>query len=103
MQRYIIIMFRSPQPPLQSPFTSVNNVLPDKGIPLELNSNASQASANNSQTFLPNVFGRIISSSQQAAYIAIKDKCPRPTLTYNKSYNLELLRDNLLGGYSLYI
>jgi hypothetical protein len=101
MQRYIIIMLRSPQPPLQSPLTSAGNVLPDEGIPLELNSNASQASASNSQTSLPNVFGRIISSSQQAAYIAIKDKCPTPI--YNNNYNPELLRDNLPGGYSPYI
>jgi hypothetical protein len=33
MQRYIIIMLRSPQPPLQSPPTSAGNVLPDEGIP----------------------------------------------------------------------
>ena len=95
-------MLRSPQPPLQSPITSAGNVLLDEGIPLELNFNASQASASNSQASLPNVFGRIISSSQQAAYIAIKDKCPRPTPTYNNNYNPELLRNNLLGGYSLY-
>jgi hypothetical protein len=72
-------------------------------IPLELDSNASQAFASNSQTFLPNVFGRIISSSQPAAYIAIKDKCPRLTPTYNNNYNPELLRDNLLGDYSPYV
>jgi hypothetical protein len=72
-------------------------------IPLELDSNASQASASNSQTTLPNVFGRMMSSSQPAAHIAIKDKCPRPTPNYNDNYNPDLLRDNLPGGYSPYV
>jgi hypothetical protein len=72
-------------------------------IPLELDSNASQAFASNSQTTLPNVFGRMISNSQPAAYIAIKDKCLRPTSTYNNNYNPDILRDNLPGGYSSYV
>jgi hypothetical protein len=72
--------------------------------PLELDSITSQASASNSQTSLPNAFGRMMSSSQPALHIVVKDKCNRPEPTYNHNYDPDKVpRDDLPGGYSPYI
>ena len=72
--------------------------------PLEIDSITSQASASNSQSSLPNAFGRMMSSSQPASNIVVKDKCPRPTPTYNDKYNPEELPpDDLPENYSPYV
>jgi hypothetical protein len=72
--------------------------------PLEIDSTTSQASRNNLQGPLPNAFGRMMSSSQPAQAIVVKDKCDRPTPTYNHNYNPnEPPRDDLPKGYSPYV
>src|SRR6266498_5505949 len=57
-----------------------------------------------SQSSLPNTFGRMIGSGQPAEPKVVKDRYNRPPPTYNYNYNPEEpARDNLPKGYSPYV
>lgn len=70
----------------------------------EIDLTTSPVSTTNSQSTMTNMFGCIMSNSQLAQLVVVKDKCNRPTPTYNHNYNPDLHpRDDLPGGYSPYV
>lgn len=80
-----------------------NNMSSRASSPLEILPNTPPTSTIDSQTSLPNAFGRIMAGTQSAVPKVVKDKCNRPTPTYNYNYNPDKVpRDNRPKGYSPY-
>jgi hypothetical protein len=72
--------------------------------PLELDTTASQVSADASGSTLPNAFGRMMQGGRVVQQATRRDTCKRPTPTYNHNYDpFKKPSDTLPHGYSPYV
>ncbi len=72
--------------------------------PLENDTTASQASTTASRSTLPNAFSRMMAPAPVVQSTAKRDRCARPTPTYNHNYNpYEKPSVDLCRDYSPYV
>jgi hypothetical protein len=73
--------------------------------PLELGSTTSEPSAITSNSALPNAFGRMMQGGHSTAKSThLRDRCKRPTPTYNDNYNpANAPPEDLATSYSPYV